>query len=89
MALLLAISSWTSDRPSSWIPGETDAASAILTAAGWRVVTVTADMPIGVAWEMVNRTHPARGIPTMTTRPPMSAAGPPTAAIHPPATANP
>ncbi len=35
----------------------------MLTAAGWRVATVTADMPLSVAWDVLNRTHLARGGP--------------------------
>jgi len=90
MALLLAISSWTSDRPESWVPGETDEAAGILTAAGWRVVTVTADMPLGVAWEVLNRSRSAPGLtafpPAPVTVPPAPAAIP-SAAAHPPAAA--
>jgi uncharacterized protein (DUF58 family) len=89
MALLLATSSWTSDRPTTWVPGETDAATAILTAAGWRVVTVTADMPLGVAWEVLNRTHAARTGSPAATRPPVAPGGPPTAAARPSAAATP
>jgi len=82
MALLLAISSWTSDRPANWVAGETEEAASILTAAGWRVVTVTADMPLGVAWEMLNRSYQSHALPV----PP---AGPPTPAVSPPAAARP
>ena len=64
MALLLAVSSWTSDRPSSWVAGETDEAAGILTAAGWRVVSVTADMPLGAAWEVLNRSYQTRSQPS-------------------------
>ena len=35
----------------------------MLAAAGWRVATVTADMPLSVAWDVLNRTHLARGGP--------------------------
>ena len=57
LALLLAVSTWSAQRPGDRIPGETDAAASILAAAGWRVATVTADMPLTGAWEMLN--HPA------------------------------
>ena len=57
MALLLAVSTWSAQQPGEPIPGETSAAASILAAAGWRVVTVTADMPLTAAWEMLN--HPA------------------------------
>jgi hypothetical protein len=63
MALLLAVSTWAADRPGLAIPGETDEAARVLTAAGWRVATVTADMPLSVAWDVHNRTHRARGGP--------------------------
>jgi len=59
MALLLAVSTWTADRPGA--AGETDEAAGILAAAGWRVATATADMPLNVAWEVLNRAHRARG----------------------------
>jgi uncharacterized protein (DUF58 family) len=62
LALLLAISTWISDRPGAGA-GETAEASAILTAAGWRVATVTAEMPLGVAWDVLNRAHLARREP--------------------------
>ncbi len=88
MALLLAVSSWTSDRPANWIAGETDEAAGILTAAGWRVATVTADMPLTVAWEVLNRSYQARVQPPAPPGPPAPAVSPPPAA-RPPATAAP
>jgi uncharacterized protein (DUF58 family) len=63
MALLLAVSTWAAERPGtalSGAPGETDEASRVLTAAGWRVATVTADMPLSVAWDILNRAHLGR-----------------------------
>jgi len=63
MALLLAVSTWAADRPDLAVPGETDEAARVLTAAGWRVATVPADMPLTVAWDVLNRTHLARGGP--------------------------
>ena len=63
MALLLAVSTWVGERPGAAAPGETDEASQVLTAAGWRVATVTADMPLTVAWDMLNRAHMSRGGP--------------------------
>jgi uncharacterized protein (DUF58 family) len=63
MALLLAVSTWITERPGTATTGETDEAARVLTAAGWRVATVTADMPLTVAWDMINRTHMARGEP--------------------------
>jgi hypothetical protein len=53
LALLLAVSTWSAERPGDRIPGETDAAASVLAAAGWRVATVTADMPLTAAWEML------------------------------------
>jgi uncharacterized protein (DUF58 family) len=88
MALLLAVSSWTSDRPANWIAGETDEAAGILTAAGWRVATVTADMPLTVAWEVLNRSYQARVQPPAPAGPPAPAVSSPPAA-RPPATAAP
>jgi uncharacterized protein (DUF58 family) len=87
MALLLSVSSWTSDRPANWVAGETDEAAGILTAAGWRVVTVTADMPLGAAWEVLNRSYQSHARPLPPPGPP-AAAGPPVAA-SPPAAATP
>jgi len=72
MALLLAVSTWAAERPGTAVTGETDEASRILNAAGWRVATVTADTPLNVAWDMLNRTHMARGGPGV----PGPAAGP-------------
>jgi uncharacterized protein (DUF58 family) len=63
MALLLAVSTWTTARPGLAASGETDEAARVLTAAGWRVATVTADMPLSVAWDVLNRAHLARGGP--------------------------
>ena len=57
MALLLAVSTWAAERPGAAATGDTDEASRILTAAGWRVATVTADTPLSVAWDVLNRTH--------------------------------
>jgi uncharacterized protein (DUF58 family) len=88
MALLLAVSSWTSDRPANWIAGETDEAAGILTAAGWRVATVTADMPLTVAWEVLNRSYKARVQPPPPAGTPAPAVSSPPAA-RPPATAAP
>jgi uncharacterized protein (DUF58 family) len=67
MALLLATSTWTADRPGAGTSRETDEASKVLTAAGWRVATVTADMPLSVAWDVLNRAHLARGGPSPAT----------------------
>jgi uncharacterized protein (DUF58 family) len=88
MALLLAVSSWTGDRPATWVAGETDEAAGILAAAGWRVVTVTADMPLGAAWEVLNRSHQARGELGLAAFRPAPAGVPPVPA-HPPAAAAP
>jgi uncharacterized protein (DUF58 family) len=63
MALLLAVSTWAAERPGTAATSETDEASRILTAAGWRVATVTADTPLNVAWDMLNRSHMVRGAP--------------------------
>jgi uncharacterized protein (DUF58 family) len=57
LALLLAVSSWSEQRPGGRAPGETEAAASVLAAAGWRVATITADTPLATAWEVLN--HPA------------------------------
>ncbi|HYB89008.1 MAG TPA: DUF58 domain-containing protein [Streptosporangiaceae bacterium] len=57
LALLLAVSTWSAERPGDQIPGETQAAAGILAAAGWRVATITAGTPLAAAWELLN--HPA------------------------------
>jgi uncharacterized protein (DUF58 family) len=56
MALLLAVSSWATEREGGRLPGETEATGALLAAAGWRVATVTAGMSLKTAWEAL--THP-------------------------------
>ncbi len=51
MALLLAVSAWTSEGA-----GEDTAATAeILSAAGWRVAVVTASTPLAAAWQQLHR----------------------------------
>src|SRR6516225_3131002 len=57
LALLLAVSTWSGQRPGDRAPRETDAAASVLAAAGWRVTTITADTPLATAWEVLN--HPA------------------------------
>jgi uncharacterized protein (DUF58 family) len=57
LALLLAVSTWSAERPGDQMPGETQAAAGILAAAGWRVATITASTPLAAAWEVLN--HPA------------------------------
>ncbi len=74
MVLLLAVSTWSAQRPGDRIPGETDDAASILAAAGWRVATVTAGMPLTAAWEMLNhpggqRARPGLGSPAGTPSP--------------------
>jgi hypothetical protein len=54
------------------------------TAAGWRVVTLTAAMPLGAAWEVLNHSCQARTQPAT----PAPAVSPPLAA-RPSATATP
>ena len=76
MALLLAVSTWAAERPGTAATAETDEAARVLTAAGWRVATVTADMPLTVAWDILNRTHLARGGPRAAAAAASAAAGP-------------
>src|SRR6266702_196853 len=71
MALLLAASSWATEREGGGFAGETEAAAAMLSAAGWRVVTVSAGMPLRTAW--VALTHPYQ---TRTSSPNKTAAQP-------------
>ena len=71
MAMLLAVSTWA-ERPGS---GETDSAAGILAAAGWRVVTVTADTPLPSAWESLNGPHQPTGRARPATVPALHAAG--------------
>jgi uncharacterized protein (DUF58 family) len=61
LALLLAVSSWSAQRPGDQLAGETDAAAGILAAAGWRVATVTAGTPLAAAWEMLTLPAARRG----------------------------
>jgi hypothetical protein len=51
MALLLAVSAWTSSGTSQ------DAArsAGILSAAGWRVVVATAGTPLAAAWQQLHQ----------------------------------
>ena len=81
MALLLAVSTWTADRPGVAATGETDEAAKVLTAAGWRVATVTADMPLSVAWDVLNRAHLARGGPAGKATGPAAGATPAASAV--------
>lgn len=57
MALLLAASSWSAEHSGDPTAGTADEAASILSAAGWRVATVTADTPLIAAWEMLS--HPS------------------------------
>src|SRR5579859_3987616 len=87
MALLLAISTWAAERPGAAPTGETDEALKVLTAAGWRVATVTADTPLSVAWDMLNRSHMVRGEPGQATAgngPATGNGGPAVGALSPP-----
>jgi uncharacterized protein (DUF58 family) len=60
LALLLAVSSWEPGQRQTGGPDGTEDATAVLTAAGWRVTTVRADTPLASAWE---RLHQAPVIP--------------------------
>jgi hypothetical protein len=50
LAMLLDVSTWAAAQESPGTAG-TAAATSVLTAAGWRVVTVTADTPLATAWQ--------------------------------------
>jgi uncharacterized protein (DUF58 family) len=62
MALLLAVPSWAAAGGDGMLD-EADAAAAILRAAGWRAVTVSAETPLSVAWERLHHAadRPASG----------------------------
>jgi uncharacterized protein (DUF58 family) len=64
LALLLAVSSWASpprngaaadQAAATAAAAETADAATILTAAGWRVTTVTAGQPLASAWQQLSR----------------------------------
>lgn len=54
-ALLLAVSSWEPGQRQAEGPDGTEDATAVLTAAGWRVTTVRADTPLAAAWERLHQ----------------------------------
>jgi uncharacterized protein (DUF58 family) len=54
LALLLAVSTWEAGAQDSG-PDDTQAAAAVLTAAGWRVATVRADTPLAAAWQQLHQ----------------------------------
>jgi uncharacterized protein (DUF58 family) len=77
MALLLNLSSWLGDRQPEGLAMRADTSASILGAAGWRVVTVDADMPLGTAWEELSYTHQVRSSPTtLAGRPGPASTGP-------------
>jgi uncharacterized protein (DUF58 family) len=51
MAVLLAVSAWTSDT----VPEDTARTAEILSAAGWRVAVVTSSTPLATAWQQLHR----------------------------------
>jgi uncharacterized protein (DUF58 family) len=55
LAILLAVSSWNPGAARGRGPAETETATSVLAAAGWRVTTVTAEVPLSAAWEMLNQ----------------------------------
>jgi type II secretory pathway pseudopilin PulG len=63
MALLLAVPTWAGSHGDGRKLDEADAAAAILRAAGWRAVTVSAETPLRVAWERLHNSadQPSRG----------------------------
>jgi uncharacterized protein (DUF58 family) len=56
LALVLAVPTWAASRGDDKSRDEADAAAGILRAAGWRAVTVSADTPLGAAWERLHHT---------------------------------
>jgi len=57
LAMLLAVSSWEPGQRQAGGPDGTEDATAVLTAAGWRVTTVRADTPLAAAWERLHQGH--------------------------------
>jgi uncharacterized protein (DUF58 family) len=55
LAILLAVSSWNADAAGGRVAAETETVSSVLAAAGWRVTTATADLPLSAAWEMLHQ----------------------------------
>jgi uncharacterized protein (DUF58 family) len=55
LALLLAVSSWEQGQRQAGAPDGTEEATAVLTAAGWRVTTVRSDTPLAAAWERLHQ----------------------------------
>ncbi len=51
MALLLAVSAWTTDS----VPQDTARTAEILAASGWRVAVATASTPLATAWQQLHR----------------------------------
>jgi uncharacterized protein (DUF58 family) len=85
MAMLLAVASWLGDRQPQGLGMQTDTSAGILAAAGWRVVTVPADMALSTAWEELCHAQQARPAPgTRSGGPPPGgpSTGGPTAAAN-------
>jgi uncharacterized protein (DUF58 family) len=55
LAILLAVSSWNNHTAGGRGPAETEAATSVLAAAGWRVTTATAGLPLSAAWDMLHQ----------------------------------
>jgi uncharacterized protein (DUF58 family) len=55
MALVLAISAWTSVSDGQEIPADAARTAQILTASGWRVAVVTAASQLTVAWQLMHK----------------------------------
>jgi uncharacterized protein (DUF58 family) len=63
MALLLAVSTWVGGRAAQDPAEETDGPARILRAAGWRVATITANIPLATAWERLRASSSLLGAP--------------------------
>jgi uncharacterized protein (DUF58 family) len=61
MALLLAVPTWAATQADAKSLREADDAAAILRAAGWRAVTVSAETALSSAWELL---HHAADLPS-------------------------
>ncbi len=64
LAMLLSVSSWLGDRQPEGLAMRADTSAGILAAAGWRVVTVTADMPLSTIWEELCHSQQVRSAPS-------------------------
>jgi uncharacterized protein (DUF58 family) len=80
LALLLATSTWAAGAQPADSPDETQAATGVLTAAGWRVATVKSGTPLAAAWQRLHGSPATGASPYEFPTNGMPAAGPSPAA---------